>query len=122
LFLAKRFEEERLIIQQRKRDREEQHLYLYVRIITQTQFTAHQGFDLASWDDKDSLPEAQPIGFRFKKAKRMGELVEYIAKEQEYEPEQLRLWVMVNRQNKTVRPDQPLTDLDKSIVLHFSGM
>ncbi|KAF8540340.1 hypothetical protein BDD12DRAFT_734829 [Trichophaea hybrida] len=113
--LPKRFEEERQIALQRKRDREEQHLYLYVRIITQTQFTAHQGFDLASWDDKDSLPEAQPIGFRFKKAKRMGELVELIAKEHGYGPEQLRLWVMVNRQNKTVRPDQPLTDLDKTV-------
>lgn len=109
-----RLEEERKTREQRKRDREEQHLYLQVRIIAESQFKAHQGFDLANWDDKDAPPEAQPVPFKFKKAAKMRELVEDVAKRVDAHPEQIRLWVMVNRQNKTVRPDQPLIDLDKS--------
>lgn len=113
--LPKRFEEERLAREQRKKDKEEQHLYIWVRAITSQQFRAHQGFDLASWDDKDAHQDSQPIVFRFKKASKIRELVEHLAQGQSCSPEQLRLWVMVNRQNKTVRPDQPLLDLDKTV-------
>jgi len=112
--LKKRYEEERLIREQRKRERDEQHRYLKVRIITEKQFTSHQGFDLVHWDDEDVPAEAQPITFRYKKAKTVKELIEYIGQEEGYYPQRLRLWVMVNRQNKTVRPDQPLLDLDRS--------
>jgi CRISPR/Cas system-associated endonuclease/helicase Cas3 len=119
--LAKRFEEERLLREQRKKDKEEQHLYIWVRAITGQQFRAHQGFDLASWDDKDAHQDSQPIVFRFKKASKIRELVEQLAQGQSCSPEQLRLWVMVNRQNKTVRPDQPLLDLDKSKHSVFAG-
>lgn len=105
--------------EQKKRDREEQHLYLNVKVITETQYKAHQGFDLASWDDKEAPPEAIPLHFRYKKAEKMGDLVAKVAGDLGIEPQQLRLWVMVNRQNKTLRPDQPLTDLDKSTTIHL---
>jgi ubiquitin carboxyl-terminal hydrolase 7 len=85
-----------------------------VRIITRKQFQAHVGFDLASWDDRDATEDSQPIQFRFKKASKMGDLMEYIAKQEGCRADQLRPWIMVNRQNKTVRPDQPLLDMDRS--------
>lgn len=71
---------------------------------------------MTSWNEheKDAQHDAHPISFKFKKALKMRDLVEYLAREQGCLPEQLRLWVMVNRQNKTVRPDQPMLDLDKS--------
>ena len=105
--------------EQKKRDREEQHLYLNVRVITEMQYKAHQGFDLASWDDKEAPPEALPVHFRYKKAESMRDLVGKVADDLKIDPQQLRLWVMVNRQNKTMRPDQPLTDLDKSTSIPF---
>jgi ubiquitin carboxyl-terminal hydrolase 7 len=72
------------------------------------------GFDLAICDDKDDPEGALPIQFKFKKGKKLRELQEYIAAQEGCSADQLRLWVMVNRQNKTVRPDQPLLDLDRS--------
>lgn len=46
----------------------------------------------------------------------MQELVEKVAADLgEVGPGNVRLWVMVNRQNKTVRPDQPLTALEMSM-------
>lgn len=38
-----------------------------------------------------------------------------LAESQNLPPEHIRLWVMVNRQNKTVRPDQPLKNLNMTI-------
>lgn len=35
-------------------------------------------------------------------------------------PEQYRLWIMVNRQNKTIRPDQPIVDLDDTIEAAYN--
>lgn len=40
----------------------------------------------------------------------MSDFVRSLAEAEGLPPERVRLWVMVNRQNKTVRPDQPLTD------------
>ena len=114
MFLALRFEQERAIRERKRREREEQHLYVNMRIITGRQFTAHTRFDLAAWEGGEAPPEALPIEFKFKKAKKVRELVEFIAAEQGYQPEQIRLWIMVNRQNKTIRPDTPIVDLEKS--------
>lgn len=38
-----------------------------------------------------------------------------MAKEYGYAPEDIRLWVLVNRQNKTVRPDAPVSDQDPTM-------
>lgn len=40
----------------------------------------------------------------------MSDFVRSLAETEGLPPERVRLWVMVNRQNKTVRPDQPLID------------
>lgn len=50
------------------------------------------------------------------KAAPVQELVERVAADLgNMDPNLVRLWVMVNRQNKTVRPDQPLTALEMSM-------
>lgn len=109
-------EEERAVREQKKKEREEQHLYQNVKVITQNQFKAHQGFDLAYWDDKEQPEEAQPRVYRMLKSAPVQELVEKVAEGLgSVDPSMVRLWVMVNRQNKTVRPDQPLTALEMSM-------
>lgn len=108
-------EEEKAVREQKKKERDEQHLYQNVKVITQNQFKAHQGFDLAYWDNKEQPEEAQPKVYRMLKSAPVQELVEKVAEGLgNVDPSMVRLWVMVNRQNKTVRPDQPLTALEMS--------
>jgi ubiquitin carboxyl-terminal hydrolase 7 len=45
----------------------------------------------------------------------MQDLVDQIAGDIEQDPKRVRLWIMVNRQNKTIRPDQPVMDLRPTI-------
>jgi ubiquitin carboxyl-terminal hydrolase 7 len=45
----------------------------------------------------------------------MQALVDQIARDIGQDPARVRLWIMVNRQNKTIRPDQPVMDLRPSI-------
>lgn len=45
----------------------------------------------------------------------MEEAVSIIAQDLGQDPKRLRLWIMVNRQNKTTRPDQPIMDLRPSV-------
>lgn len=115
--LRQRLEEEKAIKEQRRKEREEQHLYLNVRAVSDPQFKAHQGFDLGPFEEREGLPaESNPFAFRFKKAAPLRELVADFADRLRVAPELIRLWAMVNRQNKTVRPDQPLQDLDISKI------
>lgn len=89
-----------------------------MKVITESQFKAHQGFDLTSWDDKDQPEEAQPRHYRVLKASLVKDLVEKVATDIRVDPSNVRLWIMVNRQNKTVRPDQPLTIPEMSMALN----
>ena len=50
----------------------------------------------------------------------MQELVEKVAADLEKDPRRVRLWIMVNRQNKTIRPDQPIMDLRPTVEDTFS--
>ncbi|KAK9457513.1 hypothetical protein V1511DRAFT_455322 [Dipodascopsis uninucleata] len=100
----------------RRKEREEQHLYLQVRVMSNKQFTKYHGVDLGPWvEDTHSLDEniaeARPMSFKMRKTASLKDLRETVAKELGYDDaSRLRFWVMVNRQNKTLRPDVPLTD------------
>lgn len=99
---------------QRKRERDEQHLYLTTKVITDQTFTNHQGFDLASFDDRNTAVSELP-SYRVLKSQTFLEFRASIAAEFGYNPEDIRLWVLVNRQNKTVRPDAPVSDQDPNL-------
>ncbi|EPS37721.1 hypothetical protein H072_8604 [Dactylellina haptotyla CBS 200.50] len=111
--LQKRLDEEKAVREQRRKEREEQHLYMLVKVVTNDQFKAHQGFDLASWDYQ-GLPDA-PKHHRVLKASTVKTFLNTVASDLKQPPEKLRLWVMVNRQNKTVRPDHPLSNLEMTM-------
>ncbi len=107
--IAKQLNEERATIERKRREREEQHLYLAVGVITEKSFKAHQGFDLVSWEI-DPLSPAAPQAHRVLKTWTVAEFARSLAEKENINPEHVRLWVMVNRQNKTTRPDQPILD------------
>lgn len=85
-----------------------------LQIITDKTFEDHQGFDLATFDDR-TIPATELPSYRVLKSQPFVEFRAQIAKEHGYAPEDVRLWVLVNRQNKTVRPDAPVSDQDPTM-------
>jgi ubiquitin carboxyl-terminal hydrolase 7 len=113
-FLTHKFEREAAEREAKRKEKEEQHLYLPVKAITQSSFQQHGGVDLAAFDVAPDDPAA-PRTFRALRTMTMQELVELIAHEIGEDPKRIRVWLMVNRQNKTIRPDQPVMDLRQTV-------
>ncbi|KAG8969651.1 hypothetical protein FRC03_001523 [Tulasnella sp. 419] len=111
--LKQRIEEERIQQEAKKREREEQHLYLTAKVISDQSFRNHQGFDLATFDDKN-WPASDLATFRVLKTESYMIFKSRVAKWILIPEQQIRLWVLVNRQNKTVRPDAPVPENDTS--------
>lgn len=88
----------------KKREREEQHLYLTAKVITDQTFSEHEGFDLATFDERN-WPATDLPSFRVLKNEPYSTFKARVAQHFNYPESQIRLWVLVNRQNKTVRPD-----------------
>ncbi|KAF8509282.1 hypothetical protein JB92DRAFT_2947613 [Gautieria morchelliformis] len=116
--LKARLESERLEAEQRKREREEQHLYLTAKIITDESFQQHQGFDLASFDDKN-WPPSELQNFRILKSESYLTFKSRVAQHFNYPESQIRLWVLVNRQNKTVRPDTHVPENESTLTVEM---
>lgn len=113
--LRLRFDEEAALREARKREREEQHLYMGVRAILPSTFREHGGTDLCSFE---ANPDEDPSAAKFYRTLRTStvqELCNRIATDIQEDPKKLRLWLMVNRQNKTVRPDTPIMDMRVSV-------
>jgi ubiquitin carboxyl-terminal hydrolase 7 len=114
MVLEKRLDEERVELARKKKEREEAHLYINIGVLSEDSFRAHHGFDLTSVDLPAGDP-ALPKQYRVLRAKKVGEFAEQIAEERGLDPKQVRFWVMVNRQNKTTRPDQVIKDQDMTV-------
>ena len=97
-----------------KREREEAHLFLTATVITDETFSKHAGFDLASFDEH-SPPLSDLPSFRVLKQERCGVFKGRIAQHFNYNENQIRLWVLCNRRNKTVRPDTYIPDSDSNL-------
>lgn len=79
-----------------------------VQVATEGNFRAWQGFDLALWEPPDEDDVAAPKLMRFLKSTTLAEFSRQVAEDLSIEPDLVRPWVIVNRQNGTKRPDQPL--------------
>ena len=102
--------EERAAAEKRRKERDEAHLYMNVYVATEDNFRNFHGPDLIPWGNTDELLDpAVPRIYRLLKTMTIRDFTEYIAEQQNHDVELLRPWIMVNRQNGTVRPDQPLT-------------
>jgi ubiquitin carboxyl-terminal hydrolase 7 len=113
---AAKFAEQRAELERRKKEKEEAHLYMEVTVATEENFTHHQGFDIIPLVPNEMTEEeAKPTTLRIKKKLTISEFVIEFAKDKELDPETLRPWCMVNRQNGTTRPDQPIIDGDMTI-------
>lgn len=117
--LSKQLNEERAAIERKKKDREEQHLYLPISVIDENNFKQYQGFDLTDWNANAEEPFA-PRQYRILRASTVADFVKQLAEERKLPSEHCRLWAMVNRQNKTVRPDQPIMETSDTIEAIYS--
>ncbi|CAG8835314.1 20891_t:CDS:2, partial [Racocetra persica] len=116
--LQRRLNEEKALYKQRRKEAEERHLYLSVKIVTPSTFERHQGFDLANIDNQQ-YPISEVSQFKVLKSETYRTFKAMVAQKIEIPSEkiaqkigipQIKLWVLVNRVNKTVRPDTPIPD------------
>ena len=77
--------------------------------MTAEKFRVHQGFDLANFDDRQ-YPLSEVITYKILKSDTYGSFKEHVSRSFNIPTEQVRFWVLVNRQNKTVRPDAPISE------------
>jgi ubiquitin carboxyl-terminal hydrolase 7 len=117
--VVRRVEEDRNEAIRRKREKEEMHLYITVKIIDIGTFQHHDGVDLASFDPLDKNAQEWVHSFRVRRDLTWLGFYQHIAEANQTTRDNIRLWHLVNRQNKTVRPDVPIPpDYQLSILLH----
>lgn len=78
-------------------------------------FCAWQGTDIVSWDPQDDDNPSKPRIMRQLKATTIADFVKAFAEETGKDAAKLRPWIVVNRQNGTKRPDQPLLVPDMTL-------
>src|SRR3569833_105074 len=115
----KRFEEETAAREAKRKEREEQHLYLGVKAVTDATFYEHNGFDLTNFESDPENDASAARFYRLLRSTTVEDCVRRKAGDIGQDPKKNRLWIMVNRQNKTIRPDQPIMDLRPSIEETF---
>lgn len=76
--------------------------------MTDETFKTHQGFDLANFDEKNAQSEIP--SFRVRKEETFAAFKQSVSEHFQIPVDKFRLWILVNRQNRTVRPDQPIPD------------
>ncbi|CAG8473953.1 35423_t:CDS:10, partial [Racocetra persica] len=108
--LEKSFEEEKALLNQKEKEAVERHLYLPTKVVTLDTFESHQGFDLANLDDRQ-YPISEVLQFNVLKSDTYKDFKAMVAQKVGIPIEQIRFWPLINRQNKTVRPDVPIADV-----------
>jgi len=93
---------------------EEQDSFLTVKVITDETFSRHQGFDLAIFNEGDRPLSNLPT-FHVIKQERYSVFKLRVARHFGYPGNQIRLWLLVNRQNKTVRLDMHIPENEPSL-------
>lgn len=105
--LVQRLQEEKRLEAQRRKERQEAHLYMTVDIVTEDQFAGHQGPDLFD-------PEKTKMkSFKVLKSKKLHEVLAILADGLGYPVNQIRPWPLQPRSNGTTRPS--LFDIEGSL-------
>ncbi|KAI8922962.1 hypothetical protein BC831DRAFT_473479 [Entophlyctis helioformis] len=115
--LRRRFEDERLLAERRRKDKEEAHLYMNVKLITDEVIRRHEGYDLCNLDDSRLPTASDPHLFRVLRSHTFAQFKELVAEELRVSVSQIRLWNMIGRQNKTVRPDAPVSAAEDATTM-----
>lgn len=118
--LQQRIDEETALREARRREQKEAHLYMVAKVLTNDTFRNYGGTDMCAFDANPESDPAAPRHYRIRRALTVQEFVTQVAEDIEEDPRKVRLWLMVNRQNKTIRPDQPIMDLRPTVEETFT--
>ncbi|KAJ3029473.1 UNVERIFIED_CONTAM: hypothetical protein HDU68_012053 [Siphonaria sp. JEL0065] len=116
--LRVRFEAERVEQEKIRKEKEEAHLFVTTKVLLEDHVSKHRGFDLCNFDNK-AYPVTPVLTMRLKKEETLVGFKQLVVKElgDSVSVERLRVWTLVGRQNKTVRPDTLLTGADDLTTL-----
>ena len=107
--LQRRLKEEQAHRDALKKEREEQHLYMNVQVVSDKTFREHSGVDVGLFNIPRATPGAAKT-YRMAKTSTLRDLAEKVAEDLNQDARRIRFRPMINRQNKTVRPDTPFSD------------
>lgn len=96
--LESKFLEERRLEAQRRKERNEAHLYMDVQVLTDDSFCMWSGNDLFD------LEHVKPVNFKIQKKEKLKDATKIIAESFGYSAAQCRLWPFQKRANNTTRP------------------
>ncbi|ELW67621.1 Ubiquitin carboxyl-terminal hydrolase 7 [Tupaia chinensis] len=96
--LVERLQEEKRIEAQKRKERQEAHLYMQVQIVAEDQFCGHQGNDM--YDEE----KVKYTVFKVLKNSSLAEFVQNLSQTMGFPQDQIRLWPMQARSNGTKRP------------------
>ncbi|CAO3579210.1 unnamed protein product [Absidia cylindrospora] len=115
--LIDRLEEEHKLQERRRREKEQQHLYMSVLAVSDKSFENNHGLDFVNLNDDKTLDEPNCRKLRVRKDQTYGDFKKDISGEFNLYANQIRCWLLVNRQNRTIRPDSPIaeTDIDSTM-------
>jgi ubiquitin carboxyl-terminal hydrolase 7 len=82
--------------------------------VTEETFSRHEGFDLATFD-KGGWPASELPSFRVLKEETYSTFKSRVAQRFGIREEKIRLWVLGNRQNKTVRVEKPIPETEPTL-------
>ncbi|KAG0239645.1 hypothetical protein BGX31_002574 [Mortierella sp. GBA43] len=105
--LRRRMEDERIAMENKRRERDESLLYFNCRVISDLDFKVHDGFDLF-----DPLSQEAGKLFKVKKADSFASFREVVATAYDRTVDQIRIWTLVKRQNDTIRTDVPIHEAE----------
>ncbi|XP_065302370.2 ubiquitin carboxyl-terminal hydrolase 7 isoform X9 [Dermacentor albipictus] len=110
--LVERLQEEKRQEALRRKERNEAHLYMGVQVLTEDNFSGHQGNDLYDPD------KAHYRNFKVKKLATLRELLELVAEQMGYPLQGIRPWAITYRSNQTSRPAaiDLDADLNKTVI------
>ncbi|KAF0549637.1 putative ubiquitin-specific processing protease 21 [Gigaspora margarita] len=107
--LQRRLDEEKALYEQRKKETEEPYLYLSTKIVTPDIFEHYQGFDLVNFKERQ-YPLSEIPQVKVLKTETYEAFKAMVAHKFDIPVEQIRLWIFIKRQNRTIRPDTLIFD------------
>ncbi|KAI8337200.1 hypothetical protein BC941DRAFT_427009 [Chlamydoabsidia padenii] len=115
--LVQRIEEEHRLQERRRRDKEQQHLFMTVLTVSDVSFANNHGLDFVNFNDDKTGDESSHHRLRVRKDQLYGDFKQKLANELGLPVNHIRCWLLVNRQNRTIRPDAPILDEENNTTL-----
>ncbi|KAI5283615.1 hypothetical protein KEM54_001983 [Ascosphaera aggregata] len=94
--------------------RNQPELYLPIQLVTEDSFKYYHGFDITLADVRQNEATSAKV-ISALRTKKIGKFALEVAQRHGIKSKYVRLWALIDRQNKTVRPEEPLDELEMTI-------